>query len=593
MNDRKTYKELKSKIINLGLDLQGGMYVVKEVNIEDLLMELAIKKDDLFIKTIQKTTDEVVKTDEEYLDVFSRNLKEAGANIVRYFGSRDNNTEEKILAYLRKEVKDAVSSAREVLRNRVDAYGVSEPIIQKMGEDRLIVALAGIKDIERVRELIGKTAKLEFRLLKDAEIYLTVADKINKFIQSKISPIDTLIDRETDKGKADTSGAADLEELFGRAQEPTSEGKEDTAAGKSVSLDSSSIFEEEMFFLDPYNKRTLLVPVEKKEKFEKVIALPEIQKIIQEQAGNAEFLWGSDVVHNSYYQVYLVFDTPELTGETIEESDPMPASQLDAQNIGKFMVLLNLNDEGARIFARVTGANLHKHLAIVLDNKVYLAPEIQSRIPNGRSQITGLNSMEEAKDLSIVLKAGQLKAPLKTLEERTVGPSLGKDSIDKGSASAIYGLIIVAIFMLIYYKLTGGLADLALMLNVIFIMAVMASLNATLTLPGIAGIILTIGMAVDANVLIFERIREELRRGKTIRASIDQGYSNALSAILDANITTAIAGIVLFTFGTGPIKGFATTLLIGICSSLFTAIFVTRVIFDYFVGKYPVQKLSI
>ena len=266
---------------------------------------------------------------------------------------------------------------------------------------------------------------------------------------------------------------------------------------------------------------------------------------------------------------------------------------MDPSSIGKFEVSLTLNDEGARIFSRVTGANIKKRLAIVLDNRVFLAPEIQVKIRDGRSRITGLNTMEEAQDLAIVLRAGALPAPVRIIEERTVGPSLGMDSIMKGSQSAIYGLLVVALFMVIYYRVGGMLADMALILNVILIMAVMAYFNATLTLPGIAGIILTIGMAVDANVLIFERMREELKRGKTIRASIEQGYGNAFSAILDANVTTFIAGVVLYTFGTGPIKGFALTLMIGIVASMFTAIVVTRVVFDYAVSNWSIKELKI
>ncbi len=305
-------------------------------------------------------------------------------------------------------------------------------------------------------------------------------------------------------------------------------------------------------------------------------------------------MWSSEPEYNGqFFVVYLVNKRSELTGETIQEADARPGSQMDPNSIGKFEVSLTLNDDGARIFSRVTGANINKRLAIVLDHRVFLAPEIQVKIRDGRSRITGLASMEEAQDLAIVLRAGALPAPVSIIEERTVGPSLGFDSILKGSRSAIYGMILVMIFMVIYYKVAGGLADLALFMNVLFIMGVMAYFNATLTLPGIAGIILTIGMAVDANVLIFERIREELRRGKTVKASIDQGYGNAFSAILDANVTTFIAGIVLYTFGSGPIKGFALTMMIGIIASMFTAIVVTRVVFDYAVTKWTIRDLKI
>ncbi len=260
---------------------------------------------------------------------------------------------------------------------------------------------------------------------------------------------------------------------------------------------------------------------------------------------------------------------------------------------GQAEVHLTLNSEGGKKFARITGANVGKFLAIVLDNKVASAPRIKEKIPSGTARIDGLDDIQEAKDLQIVLRAGALPARLESIEERTVGPSLGKDSIHKGQYSAMIGLALVIIFMVIYYKLSGAIADVALILNIIFVMAVLAAFHATLTLPGVAGIILTIGMAVDANVLIFERIREELRSGKTIRAAIDAGYGRAFITILDANITTLLTAIVLYQFGTGPIQGFAVTLMIGIIASMFTAIVVTRFIFDYITSKHELKQLSI
>ncbi len=536
------------------------------------------------IVLLKKQLVEVEQTDEDFLVVFERNLTAEGVRLVRYFGSRERTSEDEVMAYLRDQISETVTRALEILRNRVDEFGVSEPIIQQQGQSRIIIELAGITDPGRVRQLIGKTAKLEFRLLKDAEIYLTVADKINQFIQSKIAPIDTAGE---DINAEEADSTVNLEKLFGQTQA-------DTAKIDTAKKDKDSLFEQNLFFLDPNRQQTILVPAEKEEKFRQIIELPEIKKIISDEAGDAEFLWGSEPEYGGqYFEVYLVFNRAELTGETITEADPRPGSQMDPSSIGKFEVSLTLNDEGSRIFSRVTGANIKKRLAIVLDKRVFLAPEIQVKIRDGRSRITGLNTMEEAQDLSIVLRAGALPAPVRIIEERTVGPSLGMDSILKGSQSAIYGLLVVAIFMIIYYRVAGVLADFALILNILFIMAVMAYFNATLTLPGIAGIILTIGMAVDANVLIFERMREELKRGKTIRASVEQGYGNAFSAILDANVTTFIASVVLYTFGTGPIKGFALTLMIGIVASMFTAIVVTRVVFDYAVSNWSIKELKI
>ena len=586
LEDKKSIVDLKSRSINLGLDLQGGMHVVLEVDIKELLDQLAKNKNEVFVSALDKSAMEVEESNEDFISVFYQNLTVAGGKLVRFYGSRDLSSEEDVLAFLREQISEAVNRALEILQNRVDEFGVAEPIIQKQGEYRIIIELAGVTDPSRVRQLIGKTAKLEFRLLKDSEIYLSVAESINKFIQSKIAPLDTVSSISEDTGE-EADSSVSLDDLFGTSVS-------DSQVSDSAVAGEGSLFEQNLFFLDPNGRQNILVPAEKENKFRKIIELEEIQKIIATEAGDAEFLWSSEAAYDGqFYVVYLVNKRSELTGESIEEADARPGSQMDPNAIGKFEISLTLNDDGARIFSRVTGANINKRLAIILDNRVFLAPEIQVKIRDGRSRITGLDTMEEAQDLAIVLRAGALPAPVRIIEERTVGPSLGRDSILKGSRSAIYGLMLVMIFMLIYYKLSGALANVALMMNILFIMSIMAYFNATLTLPGIAAIILTIGMAVDANVLIFERIREEMRLGKTVKASIDHGYANAFSAILDANVTTFIAGVVLYTFGAGPIKGFALTLMIGIVASMFTAIVVTRVVFDYAVSKWTIKNLKI
>ncbi|HGY55295.1 MAG TPA: protein translocase subunit SecD [Caldithrix abyssi] len=585
VENQKEFFALKAKALNLGLDLQGGMHVVLEVDIKELLDKLAKNKNDAFYKALEEADREVEKTDEDFIAVFNRKLNEQNVKITRYYSSAERRTEDDVLAFLRDQTTEAVDRSKEILTNRVDEFGVSEPIIQKQGERRIIVELAGVTNPTRVRQLIGKTALLEFKLLKDNIVANQVAEKLNNYIMSKISPIDTV--KEEKAADKDTS-TTELEEMFGI---DTTDQGETTVAESDTTV---SLFEENLFFLDPRDRQTLLVPVEKEAKFKKILELPEVKKIIAQEAGNAEYLWGSKpVVNGKYYQVYLVNKHVELAGNTITDASPQPGSMNDPSSIGKYEVSLTLNDEGARTFARVTGANIGKRLAIVLDNKVFLAPELKVKISNGRARITGLDTMEEAKDVAIVLKAGALPAPVRIIEERTVGPSLGLDSIISGSYSAMLGLALVVIFMIFYYKFSGLVADLALVLNVVFIMAVMAYFHASLTLPGIAGIILTIGMAVDANVLIFERIREELRRGKTVRASIDDGYSSAFRTILDANVTTFIAGFVLYTYGSGPIQGFALTLMIGILASMFTAIVVTRVIFDFVLEKNWMKKMSI
>jgi preprotein translocase subunit SecD len=583
LSDPKSFMELKSKSINLGLDLQGGMHVILEVDIQKLIDNLAKNKNDVFVAALNETAKEVATSDEDFVTVLNTKLKEKGSNSIRFFSSSENRTEEDVIEYLHTQSKEAVQRSLEILRNRVDEFGVTEPIIQMQGDHRIILELAGVSDPGRVRKLIGKTALLEFQLLKDNMVTAQVAEKISNYINSRVSPSDTLAGK---KSESDTSSTA-LEEMFGI--------NDSAQKNANVLADSASgLFETNMIVLHPRDRQTLLVPVEKEQKFKRILELPEIQKMIIGEAGAAEFLWSAKpVFEDKYYQLYLVSKAIELTGSTITDAHAQTGDQSDPTAIGKFEVSLSLNDDGAKVFSRVTGANIGKRLAIVLDKKVYLAPELRVKITGGRARVTGLDTMEEAKDLGIVLKAGALPAPVAILAETTVGPSLGQDSIDSGTISALIGLTLVILYMGFYYKIAGIVADFALLLNLPIIMAVMAYFNATLTLPGIAGIILTIGMSVDANVLINERVREEMRRGKTPRACIQVGYDKAFVTILDSNLTTFISGLVLYTYGTGPVQGFALTLMIGIISSMFTSIVVTRVIFDYALDMYSIKKLSV
>ncbi|MCK5454228.1 MAG: protein translocase subunit SecD, partial [Calditrichia bacterium] len=541
-------------------------------------------KDERFDEAWEESRLITAEEDRDFLTVFAQKLEEKGADIARYFGTKSLKEHDEILSYLRKQASEAIDRSLEVLRNRVDQFGVSEPTIQKQGNKRIIIELAGITDPQRVRGILGQTALLEFRMLKDQQITQNVASKINEFIKGEISDTDIL---ETEEPK-DTS-VVRPEDLFGKAEETVV----DTTEKDSLALERDKLFKENLFFAYPGDPQRLLVPEENEIRLKLILEDPAIQNIIQTEGGDAEFMWGKLDPGGEYFGIFLIEKEPELTGETITDALPQPGSGYDPGSFGKFEVSLTFNDEGARIFSRVTGANLNKRLGIILDRKVHSAPTIQAKIRDGRARITGLETMEEAQDLSVVLKAGALPAPVRLLEERTVGPSLGKDSVRKGTNSAFLGLLLVAIFMIIYYKFSGFIADIALILNIIILMGVMSYFHATLTLPGIAGIILTIGMAVDANVLIFERIREEMDKGKTVWASIETGYGRALITILDANITTLIAGIVLYNFGSGPIKGFALTLIIGIAASMFTAIFVTRTIFEFLLERKILKKLSI
>jgi len=494
-----------NKQINLGLDLQGGMHLVLEVKnekaVESTLERIRNELRDSFrnekirhkgidysgkkllsVKLInpddQEKVDEVLE--KNYADVRTQSSSMENGTTTVEIGLSDE--------WVAQIKKQATEQALETIRNRIDQFGVSEPDIRVQGERRIQIQLPGIQDTERAKELIGKTALLEFKLLDD----------------------------EHDLGSALDGNVPPGSEVLYQA---TDAGAEKAAAQK---------------------------------------------------------------------QPYLVKKRTLLTGAYLTDA----RVQIDSQ-FNEPYVSIDFDRKGAKIFERVTDENVKKRLAIVLDNKVYSAPTIQEKIPGGSARITGSFSAQEAHDLAIVLRAGSLPAPVEIIEERTVGPSLGHDSISKGLYSMLVGGILVLIFMVIYYKGAGLVADFALVLNILLISGGLAAFQATLTLPGIAGIILTIGMAVDANVIIFERIREEMRLGKTPIASIATGFDRASLTILDANVTTLIAALVLFQFGTGPVKGFAVTLSLGVLASLFTALVISRLVFDYLYLSVRVKSLSI
>ncbi len=490
--------------IHLGLDLQGGMHLVLEVEtqkalesaVERISNELkdVLMKERIRFKRLEREEGTLITlelADSQERVTFNKVLKDTFPSLV----VKDSDIKEdrqKIWLKLTDEQSEniekfALEQSLETIRNRVDEFGVSEPEIIPQGKDRILVQLPGIKDPQRAINLIGKTALLEFKLLDEEH-------NVDEALGGVVPPGDII------------------------------------AYGYTV---------------DEATGRRTKVP-------------------------------------------YLLKKKTLLTGDSLED-----AKVAIGDRFGEPYVSIKFDSQGARDFDRVTGQNVKKRLAIVLDGTVHSAPVIQERISGGSAQITGTFTMEEARDLAIVLRAGSLPAPVNILEQRTVGPSLGQDSIDKGMLSIIVGSALIILFMIIYYNMSGIVGDLALFLNIVLIMGTLAAFKATLTLPGIAGIVLTIGMAVDANVLIFERIREELRLGKSPGASVAAGYAKALLTIVDANVTTLIAALVLFQFGTGPVKGFAVTLSIGIVCSMFTAIFVTRIIYDYFVWNRKIQRLSI
>lgn len=489
------------------------------------------------------------------------------------------------------EQTDAIDRALEIIRNRVDQFGVSEPLIQKIGDERIIIELPGIQDQERAKSLVQQAAYLEFKLVVDGQDAFDQIEAVDAALGGREIPADTPAPADTGSQLADTSGqVADtsagrtLEDLTGG---PAPGGPDTTAAGLATQGDRplSALLQT---IPRGNNQNDFLVPESE---------VPRVRAMLADSAAalepGYEWLWGGEPQTfsdgRSYRTLYIVHEEPLMTGEAVATA----SAGFDTQMTNQPIVSLEMTSDGGRQFGDVTRAHVNERLAIVLDEVVRMAPNIRQPIGDGRAQIEGFDSVEEARDIAIVLRAGALPAPLDIIEERTVGPSLGADSIRAGKIAGSLGLLIVVTFMVFYYRGSGLIADVALVLNLVFVLAALAAFGATLTLPGIAGLILTVGMAVDANVLIFERVREELALGKTVRAAVDAGYDRAFVTILDAQITTLIAAAVLFQFGTGPVKGFAVVLTIGIVSSIFTAVFVTRTIFDTWLTRSPATELSI
>lgn len=539
--NREAIETAAEKSLKLGLDLKGGMYLVLEVDLIDLIKERAWNKDDTFDEIIADVKSKAVDGNAQVIELLVSEFKKRSIRMSRYF-YEVRDSDEEIIVKLRKEAEAAVVRAKEIIRNRVDQYGVAEPVIQTQGARRIIVALPGVSDEDRVRKLLRGTAKLEFKLVRDNESMLEALERINRFL-------------------ADSEAAEETESI------PDGE-----SPVKTANPLYENIFMENGRVYAPDYSREYLTGLFQREDIQKL--LPKDSEIRLSarsiEVGDGEVL----------YDMFLLKKTPELTGGVITEAKAtFGASALQPE------VTMRMNSDGTAKWARITGANIGRRIAIVLDGAVYSAPVVESKIPGGSSVINGIDSIEEAQDLEIVLKAGALPAPVRIIEERTVGPSLGADYIRSGLLSASWGLCIVALFMIVYYRKAGVSADIALILNILFVLSVLAGFSAALTLPGIAGIVLTIGMAVDANVLIFERVREEIAAGKNLRLAVDTGYSKAFSAIVDSQITTLGAGFLLYIYGIGPIQGFALTLMIGTAASLFTALVITKVIFNLLIER--------
>lgn len=480
----------------------------------------------------------------------------------------------------------AVDRAIRVIRNRVDFTGVTEPVIQKQGDDRIIVDLPGYTDAERAEDIIGQTAQLQFKLLESYENAQLILTKIDSTV-AEVRRLESEKKEETGETSDIAQAEADEASLTDSSESP-----EEDIFAQLLGEDSGDLFDESLLFsdenpftqfLEPYlsNSNTniqwpgYVVIAKDRKAVEKMLEMPQVQRLIPEEI---QFAWSTRSDIRSAQEVYFLYILKrkiQFLGKFLE------GIKMSRGQFQEHTVDFKLSGRASAAFARLTGSNIDKPLAIVIDDKVESAPMISSKI-RGRGQITMGSgaTMQNAKDLEIVLKAGALPAPVEIIEKNVVGPTLGSDSIRKGLVSSVVGLVLVLVLIGIYYRISGMIANIALLFNIFFLLAVMAGLGATLTMPGIAGIILTIGISVDANILIFERIREELRTGKTIRASIDAGYSRALLTIIDSHVTTLITAGALFLFGSGPIKGFAVTLFWGVTISLYTAVVITKTIFD-------------
>ena len=643
-----TYKESKRNEINLGLDLQGGMNVTLEVSVVDLIKALAAKSDHpLFVKSIEDAIQNQQNSADDFTTLFGAAFaaNDPDFQLVNVFRGRENKemfpqkaTNEEILNIIRTEAEDAVKRTEQVLRKRIDNLGVVQPKIQRLAtSDRIVVELPGVKDKSRVRKILQGTAKLEFWETYDNREIFNGFDQANAYLRdlAKIESGDT--------NSTDTSASASedaTEALFSSEGDSTlsddennvaiddsSKAEEDDDLLADLASDSSDADTSSASFDDFAAENPLYAVIQpliyqdqetqqyypgegpvvgyvSDKNREEAMALLTDRNIIKFFPQNISFKWSAKPIsgrEGESTDVYSLFaiKISSRDGKAKLEGDAISNSDVTADPLGNPEIRMIMNSAGAQAWRQMTAEasadpNNKKSIAVVLDDLVYSAPVVQSEIKGGVSSISGRFTPEEAADLANVLKAGKLPAPANIIEEAIVGPSLGKEAIQSGMLSFILAFILVLIYMMFYYGKAGGVADIALVANVFFVFGVLASLGATLTLPGIAGIVLTIGMSVDANVLLYERIREALRAGKGMKLAISEAFSTegALPSILDANITTGLTGIILLVFGSGPIKGFATTLIIGIVTSLFSAIFLTRLIFEWQLNKKAIISFS-
>ena len=577
-----TYNEIKDKEINLGLDLKGGINAILEVSVKDILIGLSNNsKEPNFNKALEAASAAQVGSNSDYITLFFEAFETISNGTIKLsdpkiFGNKSlrdkinfKMSNEEVQPLLKKEVNGSINTAFEVLRSRIDKFGVTQPNIQRIAQSgRILIELPGAKDIDRVKKLLQSTAELQFW-----EVY-TNQDMANFFQQANATLVQIL--KTEEPTKADEKNSK-IDDLLGEV-------KDSIDVNKQFPLFS---------VLEPNNPRSendlssriANASLNDTAKVNTYLAMSEVRALLPENMRYAKFLWDAKPITNTE-RIYLYAlksnreDKAPIEGDVIED-----ARQAFDQFGASPEVSMTMNSKGSKLWGKMTTANVGKFVAVVLDNYVYTAPLVNDAITSGRTSISGNFTIVEAQDLANVLKAGKLPAPAQIIQSEIVGPSLGQEAIDSGVNSFLLALALILLWMILYYGKAGVFADVALVTNILYIFGVLTGFGAVLTLPGIAGIVLTIGMSVDANVLIYERIKEEFIKGKGTKEAIRDGFSGALSSIIDANVTTFLTGLILFIFGSGPIKGFATTLMIGIITSLFTAIFVTRLFIEWYMKK--------
>ncbi|GAA4446989.1 protein translocase subunit SecDF [Ravibacter arvi] len=584
----QTLQQVTERELGLGLDLQGGMHVVMEVSPADIVKGMGGNnaKAAAFQQALKNATQAAVSSQSNYVDLFVREYKKLApdANLALLFSNSANRThininssESEVISLLKTELDGSVDRAFKILQARVDKFGVANPNIQRLpGSNRILIELPGIDNPERVRRLLSGAAKLEFAEVYNLNEIGFGLDQLGAFLFKK---------QEAESAAAKTTAATAAKDTTAAGSDLASQlAKRSTT--DSTATDTSAINKQNAALTNlfiPISNSALGVQIKDTARANEILRNPEVKAMFP---GDLVFMWDRKEMSGAPGQTLLpLYFIKKPGGVAPLEGDVIVDAVGDFDQYGKPEVTMRMNGEGARKWRTLTAANIGRPVAIILDDLVYTAPNVNGEIPTGNSSISGNFTIDETKDMANVLKAGKLPAPTHIVEEAVVGSTLGSEAVTKGLISSLVGLIVVLAFMVVYYSKAGWIADIALFINLFFLMGIMASLGAVLTLAGIAGIVLTIGMSVDANVLIYEGIKAEIEEGKPFGQAVQDGFKGALTAIIDSNVTTLLTGSILFIFGTGLVLGFATTLVIGLITSLFTAIFITKLLLDYQVQK--------